>query len=174
MAAAIVSRESRRGISRGVPTFVIHGRSSREAASRRPEDLCRDRSRQVKRSRILDRSDASVSRHGSSGLRRAAALLAPPVDDEPVDVSARQDASTANTQLTPGQAIVSRESFADTELPEDHVKHILYIDGADDSAQAVRCETQLLGPQFLSRCVALDRLKQMAIRIAEQFHMAQP
>jgi len=44
----------------------------------------------MQRSRILYRSNALVSRHGSSGLRRVATLLASPVDDEAMGASANR------------------------------------------------------------------------------------
>ena len=50
---------------RSLYNFVIHGRSSREAASRRPEDPFRDVDRRVQRCRVLNRGDAYMSRHGS-------------------------------------------------------------------------------------------------------------
>jgi len=54
-----------------------HPRAERKRRSEAPfRYLCRG----VQRSRILDRSGALESRHGSSGLRCVATLLAPPVD----------------------------------------------------------------------------------------------
>ncbi|ESW91099.1 hypothetical protein X770_10115 [Mesorhizobium sp. LSJC269B00] len=59
--------------------FVILGRSRSEAPSRRPRDhaLAMEAAEQN-----LQRSVAQKSRHGSSGLRRVATLLASPVDDD--------------------------------------------------------------------------------------------
>ena len=160
------------GISRSLRTSSSTGGP---AAKRRREDprihsVYLDR--RARRSRILDRGNALMSRHGSSGLRRVATLLAPPVDDEETGVPAKCFTDT-ETKLVFGQVLVSRESFPDAELPEDHVQHVLDIDGAHDPTQAIRRQPQLLGAQLLASGVAIDRSNQVAIRIAEQFDMAQ-
>jgi hypothetical protein len=71
------------------------------------------------------------------------------------------------------QLIVSRESLPNAELSENHIEHILDMDGTDDPAQAIRRQPQFLGAQFLARATVICGAKQMAIGLAEQFDMAQ-